>query len=88
LSGGAPVAILSFGDTDIEWPLINDEKLYRKYLQLDADWSGSYQSQGELAESTVDYAKGNAATKAKVGDVWDLSDIPSEKDQVDPHSVS
>lgn len=83
---GSSIAILSFGNTDIEWPLLNDEKLYRKYLQLDADWSDSYQSQGELAESTVDYA--NVATKAKVGDVWDLSDIPSEKDQVDPHRVS
>jgi len=87
LSGGAPVAILSFGDTDIEWPLINDEKLYRKYLQLDADWSDSYQSQGELAESTV-AATGNAASQVKVGEVWDLSNIPSEKDQVDPHRVS
>ena len=88
LSGGAPVAILSFGDTDIEWPLINDEKLYRKYLQLDADWSDSYQSQGELAESTVDSATGNAASKVRVDQVWDLTNIPSEKDQVDPHRVS
>ena len=84
---GSSIAILSFGNTDIEWPLLNDEKLYRKYLQLDADWSDSYQSQGELAESTV-AATGNAASQVKVGEVWDLSNIPSEKDQVDPHRVS
>jgi hypothetical protein len=85
---GGEVAILSFGKTDIEWPLAKDAELYRKYLQLDADWTDSFKSKGEFAESKVDSASGNAASNARIDEIWDLSDIPAEKDQVDPHRVS
>jgi murein DD-endopeptidase MepM/ murein hydrolase activator NlpD/3D (Asp-Asp-Asp) domain-containing protein len=85
----AEVAILSFGKTDIEWPLMKDAELYRKYLQLDADWIDSYRSNGELAESTADSASGNASISGeKVSNIWNMSGIPSEKEQVDPHRVS
>jgi murein DD-endopeptidase MepM/ murein hydrolase activator NlpD len=85
---GGEVAILSFGKTDIEWPLAKDAELYRKYLQLDADWLDSFKSEGELAESKVDSAYGNASFGARVDKIWNISNIPSEKDQVDPHRVA
>lgn len=85
---GGEVAILSFGKTDIEWPLAKDAELYRKYLQLDADWTDSFKSKGEFAESKVDSYSGNASCDERTDKVWDLSNIPSEKDQVDPHRVT
>jgi hypothetical protein len=77
---GGEIAILSYGKTDVEWPLVKDAELYRKYLQLDADWSDGFISQGELSESKAD--------NKRIDGIWDMSNIPSEKDQVDPHRVS
>ena len=56
-----------------------DAELYRKYLQLDADWLDSFKSEGELAESKVDSAYGNASFGARVDKIWNISNIPSEK---------
>lgn len=85
------VAILSYGDTDIGWTLLQDKKLYNRYLNLEAAWLDEFESKGELKEDTVDYASGNAADEdALVGDVWSayMNKIPAEMDMAYPHRIS
>ncbi|MCL6560420.1 MAG: 3D domain-containing protein, partial [Firmicutes bacterium] len=84
----ASVAILSWGKTDIGWPLEKDEKLFEKYLELDNGWLNKFQSRGELLNSKVAHASGNAASPdALVKEIWDPTDVPAEKDQVSNHRV-
>lgn len=84
----ASVAILSWGRTDAGWPLEKDEKLFEKYLELDSSWLNKFQSRGELLNSKVEHASGNAANPdVLVKEIWDPADVPAEKDQVSNHRV-
>lgn len=82
-------AIFAWGESDAGWPFEKDERLFQKYLKLDADWFNKFQGRSELLAEKVDSVSGDAADEeATAGSVWgSYSEVVSEKDQLKPHRV-
>lgn len=92
---GGNYVIFNYGKEDV-WSMERDQKLYKRYADIQNNFLGKFMEQEELAKAEIKEKGGNAATKETVSEVWGqfMGDVPSqgaiivaEQDQVKPHAV-
>lgn len=86
--------IFSYGKKDV-WGIKRDEELFRRYMQIEDNFTSKYQSQEALADQKIEKVSGNSADEqATVNDIWgrwmkesstEGANIVAAQDQVKPH---